>query len=260
MVENSQAQKLWHAGGSINTKQIGGQLAALRTTQAGSIDADFLLNTSDQASSDVVDTQNRETHSVPVHLSTSGTSSLPPNVSGYVDSFFEHVAPYQANGFLHRGMLKQQIRDGCASETLLLAICAITAPFLSFQQPATLQANHWAQLSMQRLYSSSEITLKHAVSALILCKHASYSGAFNQAFMLASLANRYALKLRLFDETRWTKKDNSDVSWVEAEQRRRIMFSCYCVDRMTATGMRELTFCPAERMKIQLPCEDYNYE
>ncbi|KAJ5710639.1 hypothetical protein N7488_004795 [Penicillium malachiteum] len=178
----------------------------------------------------------------------------------YVDSFFDTVAPYQANGFLHRGILKQQIRDNCASETLLLAICAITARFLPIDQSEALRATLWAQLATQRLYSSSEFKLKHAISALILCKHASYRGAFNQAFLLAALANRYALKLGLYDPSRWRNRGDMEIPWVEQEQRRRIMFACYSVDRMTATGLRELTFCPSESLRIQLPCEDYNYE
>ncbi|KAH8669124.1 hypothetical protein BX600DRAFT_461251 [Xylariales sp. PMI_506] len=210
------------------------------------------------------------------------SSQLPVNFQQYVDAFFDYVAPYQANSFLHRGTLKQQIRDGQTSEILLLAICAITARFLDHQSlPSTQvlppsdptgstsmprdylrnQATHWAQIATQKLSTSAEMTLDNAMAALVLCKNASYSGAFNQAFLLAALANRYALKLRLFDEAKWIDAEETvDMPWVEREQRRRVMFACYCVDRMTATGMKELTFCPAESIRLQLPCEDYNFD
>jgi hypothetical protein len=109
--------------------------------------------------------------------------------------------------------------------------------------------------------ASGEITLTNTMVALLLCKNATYNGAFNHAFLLAALANRYALKLRLFDESKWLKiGSQSELRWVEKEHRRRIMFACYCVDRMTATGMKELTFCPASSMALQLPCEDYQFE
>lgn len=199
---------------------------------------------------------------------------LPENVYPYLDAFFSYVAPYQTNTFLHRGTFMCQVRDGRASETLLLAICAITARFInrpptpaavvSPQPPlSSTQANRWSSLATQQLMASTPVMeLHHAMAALILCKHAAYSGDYNQAFLMAALANRFALKLRLFDETKWTEGKNSatELRWVDREQRRRVMFACYCVDRMTATGMRELTFCPAESIKLQLPCEDYNFE
>jgi Fungal specific transcription factor domain len=195
---------------------------------------------------------------------------LPPNLQDYVDAFFDHVAPYQANAFLHQGTMKQQLRDGEVPEHLLLAICAISARFVSLSNssaPTTtshninFQSSQWARIATHRLMASRDINLTNAVVALLLCKNATYDGAFNHAFLLAALANRYALKLRLFDETKWPSTGGeSELRWVEKEQRRRIMFACYCVDRMTATGMKELTFVPANIMTLQLPCEDYQYE
>lgn len=207
-----------------------------------------------------------EPHSIPrfEQITDSESISLPANLEEHVDAFFDYIAPYQANGFLHRGLLKQQIHDREAPAHLLLSICAIAARFIpnassSTAQNTQQQSAHWAWLATKRLLASFEINMTNASVALLLCKNATYNGAFNHAFLLASLANRYVLRLRLFDENRWSNPATV-MRWVEKEERRRLMFACYCVDRMTASGMKELTHCPANSMNIRLPCEEHNFE
>lgn len=207
-----------------------------------------------------------EPHPVPrSDRTTDGEStSLPVNLEEYVDAFFDYIAPYQANGFLHRGSLKQQIHDKEAPAHLLLAICAIAARFVpnslnSIAQSTQHQSSHWAWLATKRLMASYDINVTNASVALLLCKNATYNGAFNHAFLLASLANRYVLRLRLFDENRWPNPATV-MRWAEKEERRRLMFACYCVDRMTASGMKELTHCPADIIRIRLPCEEHSFE
>ena len=69
-------------------------------------------------------------------------SILPRDLQQHVDAFFKYVAPYQANGLLYRGTIKRQIRDGCASQVLLLAICAITTRFLPGRETSTTQLSN----------------------------------------------------------------------------------------------------------------------
>lgn len=260
----------WHVVASIDAEHSGDMQSApsmVYPDPAQRLSSSNSLNQIYSISSNQSPQDNQDQASISLSSSTTkgNSSPLPMNLRHHIDAFFDFVAPYQANSFLHRGTLKQQIRDGRASEILLLAICAISARFLpcrstSTSQPPNLEASRWAQIATQRLMSSHDFTLNNTVAALILCKNATYNGAFNHAFLLAALANRYALKLELFDESRRSQFGESEERWVEKEQRRRVMFACYCVDRMTATGMKELTFCPAESMNVQLPCEDYNYE
>lgn len=203
------------------------------------------------------------------HNEILNTESLPGNVHEYVSAFFDYVAPYQANAFLHRGILSQQMRDEEASDTLLLAVCAISARFVdnaggSSAATSSTRSRGWACTSACRLLFTHNVTLEKAMAALLLCKHAAYSGDFNQAFLMAAMANRFALKLRLFDEQRWAddggEADTRASAWVRHEQRRRVMFACYSVDRATATGLAELTFCPAASIRLPLPSEDFNFE
>ncbi|OJJ45124.1 hypothetical protein ASPZODRAFT_18034 [Penicilliopsis zonata CBS 506.65] len=173
----------------------------------------------------------------------------------HVSAFFECIAPYQANGFLHRATLQQRLAEQTVPETLILALCAITARFV---QGSSVSASQLAEQAQQRLFDTDEISVSHCAAAVLLAKHAAYSGRFNTAFLLAALANRYALKLRLYTEG--TGNAIASNMWIDQEQNRRLMFACYAVDRMTATGREELTCSRARDIMIQLPADEYSFQ
>ncbi|ORY34962.1 hypothetical protein BCR39DRAFT_515811 [Naematelia encephala] len=185
-------------------------------------------------------------------------------INRLVDTFFECVYPYQANGFLHKGTLRKRIRDGEAPRTLLLAICAISSRFLYLAGTidsdlfSPIQARLWARQATIDLMTSEEISCDTAAAALLLCKNSSYDGEWNNGISMGAVATRHAVQLGLYGEIDNHSLEGKD--WPEIESRRRIMFAAYAGNRKTAAGTTELIVCPSTSMRIQLPCEEQNFD
>jgi hypothetical protein len=144
---------------------------------------------------------------------------------------------------------------------VLFALCALVKRFVlggdTAKEPeGDSQARSWSQTATNRLLLSNKISVDNVITAILLAKHAVCSGNYSQAFSLTAVANRQAVALGLHKEL----SVSDGTAWTEREARRRIMFSCYCLDRMTASGQQELTSCPAESVQIQSPCEEYNFQ
>lgn len=144
---------------------------------------------------------------------------------------------------------------------MLFGLCALVRRFVlggdSAKEPeGDAQARLWSQTATTRLLLSNKISVDNVITAILLAKHAVYSGNYSQAFSLTAIANRQAVALGLHKEL----PVSDSTPWTEREARRRVMFSCYCLDRMTASGQQELTSCPAESIQIQSPCEEYNFQ
>jgi hypothetical protein len=99
------------------------------------------------------------------------------------------------------------------------------------------------------------MSIENITAALILAKHDIYSGRFSQAFVLAALATRMALALSLHREM----PAEADISRVERETRRRLMYSCYSLDRTMSTGVPEFLSVPAHLLHIRLPCAEQKF-
>lgn len=144
---------------------------------------------------------------------------------------------------------------------MLFGLCALVRRFVlggdSAKEPeGDSQARLWSQTATTRLLLSNKISVDNVITAILLAKHAVYSGNYSQAFSLTAIANRQVVALGLHKEL----SESDGTPWTEREARRRVMFSCYCLDRMTASGQQELTSCSAEGIRIQSPCEEYNFQ
>lgn len=192
---------------------------------------------------------------------SSSIDQLPRHVlDQHLDAFFTYVYPCQANAFIHRGTLLRDVQSGRANEKLLLAICAIASRFLPSNQRSipfrqdSAQAQGWAREAKTMLVLE-EMSMDTVATALLLAKYDMNSGKYGTAWMLSSIANRAALALGLHKDG----GNDSKTTWVERETRRRLMWACYCLDRMMATGVPEFVFIRYEHVRMQLPCEEHQY-
>lgn len=167
----------------------------------------------------------------------------------------------QANAIIHRGTLSRDVNAGRASKKLLLSICAISSRFLEpgngrrAPLQGSSQAQAWAREAKTMLILDDDLTTETVATALILAKHDNNSGRYTQAFILSSMASRMAMALGLHKEL----PSEHHAGTAERETRRRLMWGCYCLERMMHTGIPEFILTQASSISVRLPCDDYQY-
>ncbi|KPM43155.1 hypothetical protein AK830_g3400 [Neonectria ditissima] len=179
-------------------------------------------------------------------------------VHQHIQAFFSRIYPCQANGFIHRSTILGNFQSGQVDRKLLLAICAAASRFVGSRVAlvsGTVQAQAWAK-EAKTLLILEDMTTDTVAAALVLARHEVNCGNFASAWMLSSIATRAALALGLNNAGR---ADDANASFSEQETRRRLFWACYCLDRMMSTGQAELTVVRAEHIRLQLPCEEYQY-
>ncbi|KAI0860203.1 hypothetical protein F4860DRAFT_232164 [Xylaria cubensis] len=182
----------------------------------------------------------------------SGTS-LPdvPTVLNHIEDYFEHLYPLPSFAFLHKATVIRRCRDGAINEPLGFAICAVTSLHL---QRASLDHHLWAQQAEQLILQHiNRPSIFHLQALLLVIRYRIESGEFPTAFMLAALAARTAVALRL-------NYERSELAFVAQEARRRLFWALYLLDDYFCVGLREFELCPEETIYLQLPCREEIFE
>ncbi|KAI1115654.1 hypothetical protein F5Y14DRAFT_110747 [Nemania sp. NC0429] len=169
----------------------------------------------------------------------------------YIEDYFNHLYPLPSFAFLHKPTVIRRCRDGTINEPLKLAICAITSLHL---QRAPLYHHLWAQQAEQLILRQiSRPSIFHLQALLLVVRYRIESGEFPTAFMLAALAARTAVALRL-------NYERSELAPVAQEARRRLFWALYLLDDYFCVGLREFELCPEETIHLQLPCREEIFE
>ncbi|KAI0976854.1 hypothetical protein F4678DRAFT_456133 [Xylaria arbuscula] len=169
----------------------------------------------------------------------------------HIELYFDHLYPLPFFAFLHKPTLIRRCRDGTVNEPLKFAICAVTALHL---QPAALRHPVWAREAEQLLLQHiGRPSIFHLQALLLVIRYRIESGEFPTAFMLAALAGRTAVALRL-------NYERSELAFVAQEARRRLYWALYLVDDYFCVGLREFELCPEETIHLELPCREDIFE
>lgn len=188
--------------------------------------------------------------------SPSTANLLPPveETLALFDAYFEHVYPLPWFAFLHKRSVVQRYLDGSIEECLPLAICAVTSQRLKFAQYSPELSVSWAQRAEDYLMQTLDTPSISRLQALVLIvRYRVEAGNFSKAFMLAALAGRCAVALRL-------NYERPELRFLVQEVRRRIMWSCFLLDSNFSVGLREYEICPPEILYLQLPCPETEFE
>ncbi|KAI0829573.1 fungal-specific transcription factor domain-containing protein [Hypoxylon sp. FL0890] len=170
---------------------------------------------------------------------------------GLMEDYFQHLYPLPSFAFFHKPTVLQRCRDRTINETLKLAICAITALQL---QRTSLCHDLWVQQAEQSILQQiGRASIFHLQALLLVIRYRIESGEFPTAFMLAALAARTALALRL-------NYERPELSDVAQEARRRLFWALYLLDDFFCVGLREFELCPEETIHLQLPCDEKHFE
>ncbi|KAI1261440.1 hypothetical protein F5Y18DRAFT_440542 [Xylariaceae sp. FL1019] len=170
---------------------------------------------------------------------------------GQIEDYFRHLHPLPSFAFLHRPTVVRRCRDGTINEPLKLAICAITSLHL---QRSALCHDLWVQQAEQLILQQiGQPSIFHLQALLLIVRYRIESGEFPTAFMLAALAARTAVALRL-------NYERSELTFVAQEARRRLYWALYLLDDYFCVGLREFELCPEETVYLQLPCREDIFE
>lgn len=185
----------------------------------------------------------------PLSTLSNGTCAYPP-ATQLILKYFECLAPLPSFCFLHKETVVQRSLDGSIDHSLKLAICALTSMFLNQHHTRRLE---WAQdserLILDRLEKPSIFMIQ---ASLLIIRFRAANGQFPRAFILAGLAARWAVALRL-------NYEHTGLGPIAQEVRRRTLWSLYLLEDSFCVGLKEFELLSPEVMHLQLPCEDSDF-
>ncbi|KAK9425290.1 putative Zn(2)-C6 fungal-type domain-containing protein [Seiridium unicorne] len=172
-------------------------------------------------------------------------------VTELVEDYFRHLYPLPSYAFLHKATVVQRCQDRTIDTPLKLAICATTSLLL---RRTSLCHDIWIQLAEQSILQHlGQPSIFRLQALLLIVRYRIESGDFPTAFMLAALAARSAVGLRLNFE-------RAELPPLAQEARRRLFWSLFLLDDFFCVGLREFELCPRETIHLQLPCDEELFE
>lgn len=183
-----------------------------------------------------------------------------------VEKFFSEIYPCRMFGFLHKPTFILRLDQGSESTieemTLLLTICALATKSNHTEAPELWEmGNQWANHAHQLLTTSmNSISVSNLMSVILLHEHEIRAGRLSVCFLLTGLAARMSQALQINLEYDFDILcSDSTMNCTEKECRRRLMWACYLLDSVTASGVKQLQLIDENDIKIQLPCSEDNF-
>ncbi|KAM3497312.1 hypothetical protein MY10362_009333 [Beauveria mimosiformis] len=225
--------------------------ATLRSPATRSIDSDShdARDDSDRAMSDPASTPASYGHDGP-----SPDESFDSLIRRTFDKFFHHIHHIPVFSFLHRASLMEQYYVGKVDKALLLALVGITSCLTSMGPGIREYGDGCIDEAESLIFADYTVPSTIKVQALVLIiKHRILCNKFPSAFMLFSIASRFAAALRL-------NHHSPNLCFLAQESRRRLMWSLYCIDAGISGGFAEFSLWRADRINVGLPCNERNFE
>lgn len=229
--------------------------ATASSSQDGPAASDAAENSPDQHQSAASGSQHDSPSNHDDPISTTAPSTLNSSPSEEVTAFlvnqyFDRLYPLASYCFLHRATVIQRCREKTIDRALKLAICAITAMYFPKNNDTP---NSWAQEAEQIILDRLECpSIFQLQASLLLIRYRAGVGQFPRAFIMAGLAARWALALRL-------NYEHSRLGPVAQEVRRRTFWSLYLLEDSFCVGLKEFELFDPDTIHLQLPCEDADF-
>ncbi|PNY19707.1 transcriptional regulatory protein [Tolypocladium capitatum] len=171
-----------------------------------------------------------------------------------LDQFFRHVHHIPMYSFLHRASLMEQYNAGKVDKALLLALVGITSCLTDMGSGVREYGGRCVDNAEALIFADYTRPSAFKVQALVfMVKHRILSNKFSSAFVLFSIASRFAAALRL-------NYDSPSLCFLARESRRRLMWSLFCIDSGISSGFRDFSLWRADRIHVGLPCNERNFE
>lgn len=156
--------------------------------------------------------------------------------------------------FLHRASLMEQYNAGKVDKALLLALIGITSCLTDMGSGVREYGDQCIDRAESLIFSDYSRPSTFKVQALVfMIKHRVLSNRYPSAFLLLSIASRFAAALRL-------NHNSPNLCFLAQESRRRLMWSLYCIDTGISAGYRDFALWRPDRIFVSLPCNERNFE
>ncbi|APA08867.1 hypothetical protein SS1G_02678 [Sclerotinia sclerotiorum 1980 UF-70] len=172
----------------------------------------------------------------------------------YIDAYFEFVSSTPGKGFIHRATFLRNWNNGAVNPALLEAMCASSIAFVSKDNESRATAQRWMDEAERYVWQSlSRPTTVLVEVLLVIIFYRFEHREYFKSQALTAVAAKMAFVLGL-------NYENNALSTLVRECRRRLMWSIFHVDRLSAGGFPELLVCPSHSMHIQLPCSEKDFD
>ncbi|KAJ3560206.1 hypothetical protein NPX13_g9383 [Xylaria arbuscula] len=180
-----------------------------------------------------------------------------PVILSLVDDFFRcsHNQPYS---FFHEQSFRRRLSDGLIPNYLLFAVLATAVRFSShpfFESQAHEAAITFANKSWKAIVSScfardekATIMTIQTITLLAIFDFTAGQSRHGSAWIKIGISVRIAQDLRLMMDS------STDFSYVDQEERRRVFWSLYLLDRIVSCGRARPPAILEASCQLQLPC------
>ncbi|CAM1502925.1 Fc.00g077010.m01.CDS01 [Cosmosporella sp. VM-42] len=183
--------------------------------------------------------------------------------------FFDHIYG-QAYHLLHKPSYMRKLKNDTLPPVLVLSVCAVAVRFsadtkFKSETPEFLRGEEWASKARDictTRYEWPNITILTCLLLLGLHEFGTCQGG--RSWALGGQAIRMAFALQLhkdldYDPTRRNGK-KAQLSFIDREIRRRIMWACFLMDRFNSSGTDRPMFIREETIKIPLPVKEKYFQ
>ncbi|KAL2833971.1 hypothetical protein BJY01DRAFT_239340 [Aspergillus pseudoustus] len=195
----------------------------------------------------------RECHYPAAEASSSLLPIRHEELTATLDRFFCYLYPMPPFAFLHEPSIRQQCRDGKLELPLALSIAAVANSFLDSDLRLLQESKSWILTAETFLWEHiHEPSLSRVQALILVVHHHIHTGGFSRAYMLAGLAARAAIALRL-------NYERPELSFVAQETRRRVLWALTMLDGHFSVGLPEYETVPYAIVYQRFPSLELDY-
>ncbi|KAM5528256.1 transcriptional regulatory protein C1327.01c-like protein 4 [Fusarium oxysporum f. sp. phaseoli] len=200
-------------------------------------------------------------------LQHEGTEALPSEEiqEHLAEVFFDNIYG-QSYHLLHKPSYLRKLKNGTLPPVLVLTVCAVAArftsnPLVSSSGPEFLRGEEWASHAREictRQYEWPSLTILTCLLILGLHEFGTCQGS--RSWALGGQAIRMAFALQLHKDLEYDPSGcngaKTQLSFIDREIRRRIMWACFLLDRFNSSGTDRPMFIREDTIQIPLPVKE----
>ncbi|KAF6518442.1 hypothetical protein HZS61_002520 [Fusarium oxysporum f. sp. conglutinans] len=204
-------------------------------------------------------------------LQHEGTEALPSKEiqEHLAEVFFDNIYG-QSYHLLHKPSYMRKLKNDTLPPVLVLTVCAVAArftsnPLVSSSGPAFLRGEEWASHARDictRRYEWPNLTILTCLLILGLHEFGTCQG--DRSWALGGQAIRMAFALQLHKDLEYDPSGRNgtktQLSFIDREIRRRIMWACFLMDRFNSSGTDRPMFIREDTIQIPLPVKERYFQ
>ena len=180
------------------------------------------------------------------------------NLLKFIDAYFEKIYCEQSMSFFNQTQIYHRVETGTLPAILTKAIATLTARFVlgdarSNGDGGRLPALWSRDVKIALALESDRFSTSRLAAVLCLIHHERNSMRFASAWSLTAQASRRVIGMALDDTM------GANLSWIQKETRRRLVWAAYCLDALGSFGLPQCTTLSIDLLNRSLPCDDHAF-